>query len=59
MESAARLSENAEKKNQAKRQKKNRISRETDSVLSNPTRWITLSSSERVQAGRNLPEQHA
>lgn len=58
MESEAGQLENGEKKNKTHRQKKNRIGRETDSVWLHLLRRITLSSSERVQAERNLPERH-
>ena len=51
----ARPSENAEKNNRNKRQKKNRTGRKTDSVLLHPISRITLSSSERVQAAQSLP----
>lgn len=53
--SGARPSENAEKNNRNKRQKKNRTGRKTDSVLLHPISRITLSSSERVQAAQSPP----
>lgn len=50
-----KTSENAEKNNRNKRQKKNRTGRKTDSVLLHPISRITLSSSERVQAAQSPP----